>query len=124
MKRSLHSGPNTHRSTPLGSSFGSCVFCSVNTLAIAFKGLPTASLGMDLGYPETSPFLNGRLEFIWEVPPLMISASLTLAQGLLSPLDSDLRGQAVGMATRGESSVSGDSSGRWGLRAWDGLCVE
>ena len=74
--------------------------------------------------PETSPFLNGRLEFIWEVPPLMISASLTLAQGLLSPLDSDLRGQAVGMATRGESSVSGDSSGRWGLRAWDGLCVE
>lgn len=54
----------------------------------------------------------------------MISASLTLAQGLLSPLDFDLRGQAVGMATRGESSVSGDSSGRWGLRAWDGLCVE
>ena len=74
--------------------------------------------------PETSPFLNGRLEFIWEVPPLMISASPTLTQGLLSPLDFDLRGQAVGMATRGESSVSGDRSGRWGLRAWDGLCVE
>lgn len=77
--------------------------------------------------PETSPFLNGRLEFIWEAPPLMISASPTLAWDCshLWTLTQEVRlwGRAQ-VATRGASSVSGDSGGRWGLRARGGLCVE
>lgn len=71
--------------------------------------------------PETSPFLNRRLEFIWEVPPLMIAASPTLARDCshLWTLTQEVRlwGQAQ-VATRG-----GDSGGRWGLRARGGLCV-
>ena len=51
--------------------------------------------------PETSPFLNRRLEVIWEVPPLMIAALPDPRSGLLSPLDFDPGGQAVGTGPGG-----------------------